>query len=489
MWARSCELADCSRNAFGLKTLCAQHYLTSNTRMRAQDGRVHHDNLDLSRQRLRDATIKDVVFDGETYFYSCEFAGEVRFENCTFAGYVSFTESTAERLAFRDCRFMNIVNLTDTTFADLSIRRSEFEAPVELELGGSVEIHLTTFSGRARLIGDPHLLELKRVALRGGAECRLADTKVILRDVEFGASSALGPNDPVPGGLVSLYSPFGGFIDSSGGVWGSHPPRLLGVADTDMSRLSVFQVDLSRCTFTGAHNLDGFNMDSLVAFSWTPRGRFTRRRVLWDEARLRSRHGRSRHRWQAIAGPDGEQAPLQPAQVASDYRALRKAREDAKDEPGAADLYYGEMEMRRLARYEDARIAWRRVRGRLILHLPDVRQDAASWTEWVAATTEHTLLWLYWAVSGYGLRAWRALTALVVVLLGASVILRFTGFPGDTHTYAASLRFSVQSAMSLLRGTDERLTPTGEWVAMVLRLLGPLLFGLALLALRGRVRR
>ena len=32
------------------------------------------------------------------------------------------------------------------------------------------------------------------------------------------------------------------------------------------------------------------------------------------------------------------------------YRALRKGREDVKDEPGAADFYYGEMEMRRLAR-------------------------------------------------------------------------------------------------------------------------------------------
>jgi hypothetical protein len=36
-----------------------------------------------------------------------------------------------------------------------------------------------------------------------------------------------------------------------------------------------------------------------------------------------------------------------PEHVAPLYRALRKAQEDAKDEPGAADFYYGEMEMRR----------------------------------------------------------------------------------------------------------------------------------------------
>ncbi|MFZ1177322.1 MAG: hypothetical protein WAO15_13855, partial [Mycobacterium sp.] len=31
------------------------------------------------------------------------------------------------------------------------------------------------------------------------------------------------------------------------------------------------------------------------------------------------------------------------------YRDLRKGLEEAKNEPGAADFYYGEMEMRRLA--------------------------------------------------------------------------------------------------------------------------------------------
>jgi hypothetical protein len=40
---------------------------------------------------------------------------------------------------------------------------------------------------------------------------------------------------------------------------------------------------------------------------------------------------------------------VESAQLAGLYRALRKAREDAKDEPGAVDFYYGEMEMRRYA--------------------------------------------------------------------------------------------------------------------------------------------
>jgi hypothetical protein len=34
------------------------------------------------------------------------------------------------------------------------------------------------------------------------------------------------------------------------------------------------------------------------------------------------------------------------ARIQAVYRDLRKGREDAKDEPGAADFYYGEMEKR-----------------------------------------------------------------------------------------------------------------------------------------------
>jgi hypothetical protein len=39
---------------------------------------------------------------------------------------------------------------------------------------------------------------------------------------------------------------------------------------------------------------------------------------------------------------------VESARLAALYRELRKGREDAKDEPGAADFYYGECEMRRI---------------------------------------------------------------------------------------------------------------------------------------------
>ena len=68
--------------------------------------------------------------------------------------------------------------------------------------------------------------------------------------------------------------------------------------------------------------------------------------------------------------------PPSPLQIAVVYRALRKGREDSRDEPGAADFYYGEMEMRRHDKRAKAR---RERRGRHYGH-------------WATATTERAVL-------------------------------------------------------------------------------------------------
>ena len=153
--------------------------------------------------------------------------------------------------------------------------------------------------------------------------------------------------------------------------------------------------------------------------------------------------------------------PLEPAQVAGLYRALRKAREEDGDEAGAGDLYYGEMEMRRIS-------------------------SAAA--EGSRSKRDRALLWSYWAISGYGLRPTRALVSLAVTLLIGAALLFVFGFQ-DERNYGRSLLFAVQSSLSLLRPPETSLTAGGEVVQIALRLLGPLLFGLALLAVRTRVKR
>jgi hypothetical protein len=147
---------------------------------------------------------------------------------------------------------------------------------------------------------------------------------------------------------------------------------------------------------------------------------------------------------------------LTPAGIAALYRELRKGREDKGDSAGAGDLYYGEMEMR--------------------------RHDAD------APMSERVILWLYWAISGYGLRGARALVSTIVAF---AFLFRAWGF-SPHPTLTRSLLFSAESASALFKAPlapGLTLTSTGEIFLLALRLLGPLFLGLAFLALRARVRR
>lgn len=74
-------------------------------------------------------------------------------------------------------------------------------------------------------------------------------------------------------------------------------------------------------------------------------------------------------------------------EIAGIYRDLRKGMEDAKNEPGAADFYFGEMEMRRLV-------------GRKPTGLADAVQLPSS-------RVERAVLCVYWIVSGYSSRSSR----------------------------------------------------------------------------------
>jgi hypothetical protein len=100
------------------------------------------------------------------------------------------------------------------------------------------------------------------------------------------------------------------------------------------------------------------------------------------------------------------------------------------------------------------------------------------------------ILTAYWLVSGYGLRAWRAVAGLAVVTALFAVACHFVGFaaPPRPVSYWTSLLYAFRATLSL---TDDqvKLTAWGQLLQGVLRLTGPVLLGLALLALRGRVKR
>ena len=113
----------------------------------------------------------------------------------------------------------------------------------------------------------------------------------------------------------------------------------------------------------------------------------------WRVSRI-ARHGLARQistlgrHWVAPRWPswldDPQPDVLNSGQIAGLYRALRKGREDAKDEPGAADFYYGEMEMRRHV-------------GRTSDRPADNHASVLS-----RGRVERSILTAYWLVSGYG---------------------------------------------------------------------------------------
>jgi hypothetical protein len=102
---------------------------------------------------------------------------------------------------------------------------------------------------------------------------------------------------------------------------------------------------------------------------------------------------------------------------------------------------------------------------------------------------ERIIVTAYWLVSGYGLRASRALLALSATIALGAILLHQFGFEPHKGPQDGTLLFSLESSVSLLRVPEGNLTAGGHVVQIVLRLLGPLFFGLALLALRGRVKR
>lgn len=161
--------------------------------------------------------------------------------------------------------------------------------------------------------------------------------------------------------------------------------------------------------------------------------------------------------------------PVEAHSIATLYRELRKGREDAKDEPGASDLYYGEMEMRRAA--------------------PAPRGEGpATVLRWLG---EHLLLSTYWLTAGYGQRASRALICLLVTVLLFGTLFWLFGFQRQPE-FMRALLFSAASTSSLFKITELKgnpLTYGGEWLQLSIRIIGPLFFGLTLLALRSRVKR
>jgi uncharacterized protein YjbI with pentapeptide repeats len=411
------------------------------------------------------AGFEEATFQGMAGFEEASFQGDARFVQASFQGDARFAQASFEHdAAFDRAIFEHPVNFDRASFEraeqlgpvlayrGLILDRVQFTRPVQIE---------------AAAVG----LCCRGTGFPGGVQFRLRWARVVLDDTDLAAPCILAWIPALADErLAEREQRIARAWRRRLGDAVSPRPRLLSLRRANVAGLSLAGVDLADCRFGGAHNLDKLRFEAEVSFGVAPtRLAWDTRHVIADERAWRAQHAR---RWTAPPYPEwvdawlGQRRPsvMEPAQIAGLYRMLRKGREDSKDEPGAADFYYGEMEMRRHAH-----------RG---------RATGAS-----RGRVERGVLTAYWLVSGYGLRAWRALAWLLVILLTASAALRAVGFTDPHQSWSSALLYTVGAVTRLVNPPDGLLTEPGQAIRLVVGLLGPILLALALLALRGRVKR
>jgi uncharacterized protein YjbI with pentapeptide repeats len=460
------------------------------------------------------ALFTGAVFEGAAWFNEATFLGDARFSQATFYGAAFFGEAAFQRDAHfnevsfqRDAQFDRATVQRDGWFQRATFQRAQQIGPILVRKG--LVLDEAVFHERIQVQISAAAVCCRRTRFLSGVQLRIRWAQV-----------ALGLADLAAPSLLANARPFSGLEEGRWAralerLWADKTrgsrPRLLALRRADVAGLTLSGVDLRACRFIGAHHLDHLRVEE-SNFPFTPMGwRWTPRQTIaeehhWRACRLPSANtnatsanttivdtgrrwtGRTRgwyrstHRpplWLGLTAhglPGWGVMPPNAAQVAAIYRALRKGREDTRDEPGAADFYYGEMEMRRHAAREEAK-SERRYR---------------HYRHSLTATTEHIVLWLYWLMSGYGLRAWRALATLTIVIALAGVWFSQVGFNPPRPSLAVSWLYALQATISLegrARQLSGQLTLPGELLRVGMRLMGPILLGLAVLSIRGRVKR
>ncbi|MFA7768272.1 pentapeptide repeat-containing protein [Streptomyces sp. NPDC048723] len=423
----------------------------------------------------------EATFTGPAEFGEARFAGDAGFARTTFTGHTWFGGVTvAGTAAFGGAIFARVPQFGPLVCGEtVDVSGALFEAPVTMEVA-------------------TRRLSCSRTRWESTATLRLRYATVDLTDAVLSS----------PVAVVALPTAFSNAAGTASDedMLRAHDPgvRVASLRGVDASYLVLSGTDLSTCLFVGAFHLDQLRLEGRCTFARAPSGihwrykiwpyRWTHRRTLVEE-----------HHWRALAAdnpapprgwhmgphhPDPGPAPGLD-DLATTYRQLRKAFEDRKNEPGAADFYYGEMEMRR---HDRARIP----------------------------VGERGLLWAYWLVSGYGLRASRALACLGVAMAVSVLALVLWGLPANAPksrsvgsftgstialttespdpilTGSLHQRLTLQRAETatrvvvnsvVFRSSGQNLTTTGTFIEMASRILEPVLLALAILAVRSRVKR
>ncbi|WP_331724264.1 pentapeptide repeat-containing protein (plasmid) [Streptomyces longwoodensis] len=463
------------------------------------------DSADFSSATFkRDVEFGSITCKGHAFFGAATFKGRVGFGLASFEDRAWFASATFEgpawfgsttfkkRAGFGSAAFKDSSGFEATTFRDdawfesATFMKADQLGP--LTCAGQVVFSGAVFGGPVTLSFAARRLECRRTRWSSTAEIRLRYATVDFAHAVFEYPLTIAA-EPDPFVLSNGRSLAENFVPSA------YDPgvRMASLRGVDAAHLVLSDLDLSECLFTGTVHLDQLRLEGACTFDTAPSAvhwrrwlpvRFTERRVLAEEHHWRASQLGAAPGW---AHGTGRVGPLQLAPV---YRALRKSFEDGKHEPGAADFYYGEMEMRR--------------------HADDI------------PSSERKLLTAYWALSGYGLRALRALVWLGAAMLVTILLLMAFGLAQDTPKQTATgtvpagggkvtfeigtddpenptgdrftgKRFEKALNVTLnsvvFRASGQDLTTAGTYIEMTSRLSEPVLLGLAVLAVRNRVKR
>ncbi|MGW1772203.1 pentapeptide repeat-containing protein [Streptomyces sp. NPDC002104] len=457
------------------------------------------------RVRAEPVTFEDQAW---AWFHSAVFHAEAHFDEVVFPETASFdkavfhAEARFSSATFHTAQFSGASFGAGALFDRVSVRNSalfiDAVFSVANRLGpllcqGSLNLSRAVFGRAVTIEAIAESVTCTRTVWESTATLRLRYADVDLSDAVI----------TQPFAVTAHAVPFPEMVETGAGG----RVRVLSLRGVDAAQVVLTGTDLSACRFIGAFHLDQLRLGGDTVFARTPAGtdllrviplRWTDRLALAEEHHWRAlplHRRRLRAGWVPDvpgASPSTAHVPG-PAELAALYRQLRKGFEDGKDEPGAADFYYAEMEMRRLEH--------RSSRNR----------------------AERGLLTAYWALSGYGLRASRALVWLGLAMAATVLFMMLWGLPQDdpkpvsagrvvgqnvrlvTDTpdpvnpsgpllkrlsakrFEKSLRVVVNSVV--FRSSGQNLTTVGTYAEMASRLTEPVLLGFAALAVRGRVKR
>lgn len=424
---------------------------------------------------------RHTIFDG----------GPPSFNQCTFKENVdvSFAQVRRVSLGFERCIFERSMLADGFSGGGLILTGSVIQGNISL---GDSSAHLILDD--ASVEGTVNLRHSDCIGVSGqGLRLKAADRlgpfaagSVQLTRARFGSRILIDVKSPrvdlvgaafTEGGLILAHGAelsleqvrLGGPLQVTGVAGTTEKTQVLSLRNADAGSMSFAQLDLSRCSFQEVHGLATFDIQANVFFASTPWWA-GKRRFLADEFAWRIDSGCLHKLGWKLPGvhvgsllpersPDSVElvllSPVEADQVAVIYRQLRHSLEGKSNMPGAADFYYGEMEMRR----------WSSGRPPL----------------------ERILVWCYWLISGYGLRVGRAILAwLLLVTLGTWGLIRVGIKPEPPLSQA--LLSAIRAAIPGFP-THLSLSQSGLWIETGLRVFGAIFIGMFFLSVRSMVMR